>query len=575
MTRIQDPFRMFILNQLSETMTRTTTLLPLSLTAMLALGLNASAQDRTTFGEPRHAFRNAASRPQPSMALRGTTPANDECANAETIALVTLDACASGATPGNSGGSDTSSFVPSCDGSTLGLQDVWYTFNSGSASAVYITLTPGEGMTDFGLAVFDGCEGTELACEVVPDAAVSVAVDPATEYTIQIFSNLDWGTGGAFTLCVAYDNAPAPANDNCSSVTPEALAIGNTITFTGTTAGATIDGDFVDPTDRVAAVWHGITLSTCATLTVDFCGTDPAFTNGYGIIGTDCPLDDASLITFTTANNTSCGDDNYTITYLNVPAGTYYLPVWSQVGVAYGPYTMHVAATACSVAPANDDCTGAIAMTPTTTCTPVAGTTLLATESMPAEVCSEWTGTADDDVWYSFVASNTSHTIAVTTPFDGVLALYRSDCGALQGITCIDDVAGGGEETITVDTLTVGNTYYYRLYSYSAAASADPTFTTCVTGPEGTGLNEMARNANWSLYPNPSKGTLNIRYDGAFEQVRIEVLDLSGRMIHEEVRYMGNGQSLTLRPNSHLATGAYNVRLTNSVGRTTQRVVVE
>ncbi|MBX2973638.1 MAG: T9SS type A sorting domain-containing protein [Flavobacteriales bacterium] len=555
-------------------MTNNLTFPVVGLAVLLAMGTEVSAQDRTSFGGTVRPVRSAASRPQLPLPFRGGAPANDDCSGAETIGLVHWSTCGTSATMGDNGTAVPSVTVPSCDIAEDGVQDVWYTFNSGSYSMVYITLTPGMDMDDHGFAVYDACGGNELACEIIPDGVVGVPVAAGADYLIQVYSNLDWGVGGSFTLCVAYEDADPPANDACSSVAPQALAIGGSVTFNGTTVGATVDGDFVDP-DNAPAVWHGITLSTCATLTMDFCGTTPAFTNGYGMIGTSCPLDGSEAIYYTTANSTACGDDNYTITYVNVPAGSYYIPVWSEMGVAYGEYTLNVSATECINAPVNDDCTGAISVTPTTICDPVAGTTLMATESMPAEECSTYTGNANNDVWYSFVATSSVMTISTTTAFDGVLLAYRGTCASLQPIDCIDDALSGEEETLILSGLTPTNTYYYRIYSYPAAAPADPTFTTCVTGSDGTGLAELDVVANWSLFPNPGNGLLNIVYGGASEQVVIEVLDLSGRLVHSEQRHLSNGQTAALNLSGRLATGTYNVRLANSTGRSTQRVIVE
>lgn len=556
-------------------MTKTPTLLTMGLAALLALSTDAIAQDRHTVGSTARHTRSAANRPQLPLPFRGGAPANDDCTNAETIDLVLLTACGTSSVTGDNGGSSVSSDVPSCDASDGGITDVWYTFNSGTNNTVYITLTPGETMMDYGLAAYDGCGGTELECAVVPGGAVTLMVEPGTDYLIQVYSNLDWGVGGEFTLCVAYDDSPIPSNDQCSSVTPEALAIGGSLTFSGTSAGATIDGDFVSNDGMVPAVWHGITLGTCATVVMDFCGTTPPATDGYGILSPACPLDGATAIFFSSANATTCTDGNFTITFLNVPAGTYYIPVRSEIGVAYGEYTLHVTAQPCIDPPVNDDCANAIEVYPMTTCDPVEGTTMMATESMAATACSGYTGSADDDVWYRFVANNTTLTVSTTSAFDGVLAVYGGSCASLQPLGCIDAVLSGGEETVPLEGLIVNNTYYYRIYSYASALPADASFTTCVTGPEGTSISEHTNAVNWTVFPNPGNGLLNITYKGENDRITLEVIDLSGRAVHNEVRYMANGQTTALDLNNRLAVGAYTVRLTNSTGRSTQRVVVE
>jgi len=141
--------------------------------------------------------------------------------------------------------------------------------------------------------------------------------------------------------------------------------------------------------------------------------------------------------------------------------------------------------------PSNDECAGAIGLTPGApgaTCTAATtGSTVAATAStVPGTTCA---GTADDDVWYSFVATSTVHTITVVgnSSFDAVISLRSGACpGTLVTGTCTDATAGGSAETLTVSGLTVGANYYVRVYSYSSTApttTAAGGFTICVTTP--------------------------------------------------------------------------------------------
>ncbi len=132
--------------------------------------------------------------------------------------------------------------------------------------------------------------------------------------------------------------------------------------------------------------------------------------------------------------------------------------------------------------PANDECSNAIVLTPSTMCTPVAGTTLNATQSIPAITCGSFTGTANDDVWYSFVATNTAHTVTVAggTGFDAVVDVRSGACNGAN-IFCADATASGGTETVNLSGLTIGATYLIRVYEFGSGAGG--TFTICVTTP--------------------------------------------------------------------------------------------
>lgn len=129
----------------------------------------------------------------------------------------------------------------------------------------------------------------------------------------------------------------------------------------------------------------------------------------------------------------------------------------------------------------SDECSSAIAITPTfTNCSFQAGSSANATESLPT--CSGG-GNADDDVWYSFVANSTNMTITVdpTTGYDAVIQLFSGSCGSLTSIQCEDVNGPNGDEVLNNQSLTIGNTYFLRVYHYGAGWGT-ATFNICVTG---------------------------------------------------------------------------------------------
>ena len=148
-------------------------------------------------------------------------------------------------------------------------------------------------------------------------------------------------------------------------------------------------------------------------------------------------------------------------------------------------------------APANDNCAGAISLTvnPGGTCTTTtAGTTVSATQTLVG--C---TGTADDDVWYQFVASYTSQTITVTpgTLKNPVMENFSGTCSSLTSLGCVNASSGASTaETTTLTGLTVGATYYVRVYSSSSGSSNKGTFTMCVTSPTAPSCTSNTSPAN-------------------------------------------------------------------------------
>jgi gliding motility-associated-like protein len=128
--------------------------------------------------------------------------------------------------------------------------------------------------------------------------------------------------------------------------------------------------------------------------------------------------------------------------------------------------------------PANDQCFGATPLVPSTSCNPITGTVANATQSLAG--C---TGTADDDVWYSFVASQTTLSVMVSgsTGFNPVIQVFSGGCATQTSMACVNNTGNGGTEFATLNTLVVGVTYYIRVYHFAATVPTTPTFTICIT----------------------------------------------------------------------------------------------
>lgn len=139
--------------------------------------------------------------------------------------------------------------------------------------------------------------------------------------------------------------------------------------------------------------------------------------------------------------------------------------------------------------PANDECAGAISLTPgapeAACISPTPGTIVSATKSAGVAVCQGKAG--DNDVWYSFVATSGQHLITVAgdntgggQAFDAIIGLLSGTCDALTGLQCEDANGMGGTETMVASALTIGQTYYVRVTSFVDRGSK---FTICVTTP--------------------------------------------------------------------------------------------
>lgn len=193
-------------------------------------------------------------------------------------------------------------------------------------------------------------------------------------------------------------------------------------------------------------------------------------------------------------------------------------------------------------APANDECTGAIAVTTVpvdvTCAASVAATTVNATQSPVAPSCGS-TG-LDDDIWYSFTASTSTVIIRYSNVVNAAtgsstslsMAVYEGGCpGSGSSIFCsLVNTAGSGFRIL--NGLTPGTTYYLRFWSVGAGVAIN--FNFCVqhvTAPvnddcsNATLVNTQPAGSNCSgdvststmgatqSTPNPSCGTGSINDD--------------------------------------------------------------
>ncbi|HQV40176.1 MAG TPA: GEVED domain-containing protein, partial [Flavobacteriales bacterium] len=157
-----------------------------------------------------------------------------------------------------------------------------------------------------------------------------------------------------------------------------------------------------------------------------------------------------------------------------------------------GPYGF----TTLAVPPANDNCGGAYGLTvnPDLACGSVTAGTIAAATASPesAAACS---GTEDDDVWFSFVATATSHAISIINITGSTTDLYHSvwegGCGSLTLVpgTCSDP------NSSTPSGLSIGNTYFLRVYSWTSTPGQTSSFDVCIGTPPPPPANDLCANA--------------------------------------------------------------------------------
>src|SRR5690554_2286468 len=140
----------------------------------------------------------------------------------------------------------------------------------------------------------------------------------------------------------------------------------------------------------------------------------------------------------------------------------------------------------------HDGCSFAPFLSVTSTCnSPTQGTSAGATQTIPG--CA---GNADDDVWYSFIATSTSHQIRVGSSigYDAVLQVFANSCSSLTSLGCTDNGASGQPEVFNYSNYVIGQTYKIRVYHYGAG-SGSGNFTICLTNASAPPSNDYCLNA--------------------------------------------------------------------------------
>ncbi len=141
--------------------------------------------------------------------------------------------------------------------------------------------------------------------------------------------------------------------------------------------------------------------------------------------------------------------------------------------------------------PANNICSTATPLTPSASCSPISGSIMGASGSGLPAACTPG-ATPSTDVWYSFQATTESVSILAQSTiatqsngFDLVVELYEGTCTGLSLLGCSDEdditeTGATGLESINIGDLTIGNTYYLRVYNYFGAQADNGSFLVCV-----------------------------------------------------------------------------------------------
>jgi hypothetical protein len=473
-------------------------------------------------------------------------PNNDECSSA-TALTVNPDYLCGAVTPGTVLGATASAVdATACAGTED--DDVWFYFEATATSQKISILNVSGSATDMYHSLWTGadCSSLTLVPGSCSDADTSNPTGLSIGQTYFLRVNTYTATGGqntTFNVCIG-SPPPPPANDDCSgavalTVNPDYLC--GTVT-PGTVAGATPSS--VDATACFGAedddVWYYFE-ATATTQKISILNVTGSATDMFHSLWTGADCNSLTLVPGT------CSDaDNSTPSGLTI-GQTYFLRVNTYTATGGQNTTFNVCVGSPPPPPANDDCSGAVSLTvnPDYLCGAVTpGTVAGATASaVDATACA---GNEDDDVWYSFEASATTHRISLTNVTGSTTDMFHSlwtgtDCSNLALVpgSCSDG------DTSNPSGLSIGQTYFVRVNTYTATGGQDSAFNICIGTPPPPPVNDDCTGAITVTCGSTTTGTT----EGTTNE-SAAVCGISGVTIQNTpgvwYKYVGDGSDVTV-----------------------------
>jgi len=152
--------------------------------------------------------------------------------------------------------------------------------------------------------------------------------------------------------------------------------------------------------------------------------------------------------------------------------------------------------------PSNDNCENALPVTINVdlNCTSLVSGTLLGATASPQSQAS-CSGSEDDDVWFSFVATNSTHYIELSNIVGNATSLVHSVwTGTCPSLTLYSNSCSYSSSS-AVHGLTVGTTYFIRVYSSITGGAPNTTFDVCIKTPPVVSNDECSNPVSVAINP--------------------------------------------------------------------------
>lgn len=361
------------------------------------------------------------------------------------------------------------------------------------------------GATGYKVSIGTTPGGTDVVNQQLVSTTTFTPTAPLALNTTYYLRVISVGTGGDASGCTEFKFKtvpPQPANDECIgavnlTVNPDMNCASS---VAGSTLSATDSGLDPDPCYGNADddVWYKFTATQTShivsLMNVTSAGSENSTSLNFQILSGGC--DGLSSLV--------CGDSGSAVASNLTVGETYYVRVYSYFGDGYAQ-NFNICVGTLPPPPTNDDCTTAVTLTVNQDMNcgvKTSGHTLGASDSgVDITPCE---GEADDDVWYKFTATATSHFISLSNmvsigeeySYGAAFQVFNGDCTNLTSMVCSQSYEGSK----LVTGFTVGQTYYIRVFTeYSDEAQS---FDICIgTIPPVPANDECANALVASVFP--------------------------------------------------------------------------
>ncbi len=459
--------------------------------------------------------------------------------------------------------------------------DLWYLIVLDEPTGIEITTNPGTS-NDSHIALYEvsGCDSEPSYNQLYCSEDIS-----GSNWMSYIITE-ELAAGTYYIQCGTWTNSSGSYELEVNSVVPIILPPNNEcenaniaeVTVDGSVV--TVNGNGTNATDEnnmgVAHIWEAFSIDACADVTLDFCGSSPVPVIIFNSLFNSCDI--GNIFQNGSLNTDLCTDGNQAMNYSSLPAGTYYYPVVADESLGgFNEYTLNISAVTCAIIPQPDTCLTWLAgpwgdFNSEFEGAPVPDTNGLC-PTYTLDILSIWASESYEVL--NFLES-VEYTVSVcegegagSWPVE--IAILDSN----QNIIAWEESCEISFVAPYTGTLFIGFNEVGACGESSTNTQTDNGYLSISCGGVVIGIEDVIK-PQFSIYPNPSNGTINIQNLSKGSDFIVEIISISGKTIWNKnlSLSLNDVQSITL---PEVTSGLYLIKLINLNDQSisVQRLIIE